>query len=107
MEPIHMMVTLLLVLAVYWYFNRKEGFMAQAWLTDVDNETAAPYDTGVREENASATFSSDIPMILPSLYGDASSNAVMPFTDPTKPVMAYLANGSTAASLPTAVSVVA
>lgn len=67
-------------------------------------ETAAPYADEYelpgdypREARASATFGPDAPLItsIPTIDGDS-----LPFANPTQPMMAYLANGSIASSLP-------
>jgi hypothetical protein len=84
-----------------WYKKTKEAFEASEvkW-----EETSAPYadeyEQNVmdpKEVPASATFGPDVSLVsgIPTLDG-----ANMPFVTPTQPLMAYLANGSLAPSLP-------
>lgn len=98
-------VAILAVAAVWWCKHKSEKFLDASDIKWQD--TSAPYadeyetNTWPAEQRASATFSSDVALTPATGYGAALTNgANLPFANPTAPQMAYLANGSIAASLP-------
>lgn len=89
-------VALAFVAAIYWYKTRPEHFMIMPSIAS--NELSRPFadeSTEPVEQDASATFAPDVPLV-PSLD---QNSAIMPFADPTHPEQIFLANGSIAPSL--------